>query len=203
MSNLQNIQNVLIITAHPVEDSLTRSLAVRIAEQYSRQGIRVDMNNLDSASFQPAMTNADLGVYHGKQALPDDILAEQARVDSADMLVFVFPVYWWSVPGILKGWFDRVLTNGWAYKTADDGRIVGIMKNIPVRLVAIAGSDKSGFDRHGYTTAIHTQIVEGVFGFCGLKDITLDYLYEADTANSAQIDDFLKNVSPTLIPRME
>jgi NAD(P)H dehydrogenase (quinone) len=55
------------------------------------------------------MSRADLDLYHGDpSALPDDILREQQRVERADMLVFVFPVYWWSVPGLLKGWFDRV-----------------------------------------------------------------------------------------------
>lgn len=193
MSITQPIKNVLIITAHPTENSLAHSLTQKIAEQYSRQGINVDINDLHRSSFQAAITNSDLAVYHGTEPLPDDIKAEQARVDRADMLVFVFPVYWWSVPAILKGWFDRVLTLGWAYKTTEDGRIVGVLKKMPVRLVATAGSDKEGFDRHGYTTAINTQIVEGVFGFCGLNDVTLDYLYGADTTDGAKINDYLNN----------
>ncbi len=114
------------------------------------------------------------------------------------MLVFVFPVYWWSVPGLLKGWFDRVLTLNWAYKVAEDGRIVGNLRKVPVRLIATAGSDVAGFDKHGYSTAIRTQLVEGVFGFCGLKDVTLDILYQADTASSEQVDDFLKSLERVL-----
>ena len=114
------------------------------------------------------------------------------------MLVFVFPIYWWSVPGLLKGWFDRVLTLNWAYKVGEDGRIVGNLRDVPVRLVATAGSDLKGFDKHGYSTAIRTQLVEGVFGFCGLKNVTLDILYEADTASSEQVEDFLKNLESVM-----
>ena len=125
------------------------------------------------------MTRADLDLYHGDpSALPDDILREQKRVERADMLVFVFPVYWWSVPALLKGWFDRVLTLNWAYKVADDGRIVGNLRDVPVRLIATGGSDLTGFDKHGYSTAIQTQIIEGVFGFCGLKNVKLEILYQ-------------------------
>jgi putative NADPH-quinone reductase len=49
---------------------------------------------------------------------PADVLAEQARIDRADALVLVFPIYWWSLPGLLKGWIDRVFVNGWAIVTA-------------------------------------------------------------------------------------
>jgi len=145
------------------------------------------------------MLRPDLALYHGDaSAPPADIQREQQRVERADMLVFIFPVYWWSVPGLLKGWFDRVLTLNWAYKVAEDGRIVGNLRKVPVRLIATAGSDVAGFDKHGYSTAIRTQLVEGVFGFCGLKDVTLDILYQADTASSEQVDDFLKSLERVL-----
>lgn len=80
------------------------------------------------------MIRPDLDLYHGDaRALPDEVLREQQRVERADMLVFVFPIYWWSVPALLKGWFDRVLTVNWAYKVAEDGRIVGNLRDAPVR----------------------------------------------------------------------
>jgi len=75
---------------------------------------------------------------------------------------------------------------------------VGNLRKVPVRLIATAGSDVAGFDKHGYSTAIRTQLVEGVFGFCGLKDVTLDILYQADTASSEQVDDFLKSLERVL-----
>lgn len=142
------------------------------------------------------MIRADLDLYHGDaSALPDDVLREQQRVERADMLIFVFPFYWWSVPALLKGWFDRVLTVNWAYKVGEEGRIVGNLRDVPVRLVATAGSDIAGFDKHGYSAAIQSQIVEGVFGFCGLKNVTLDILYEADSASPQQVDDFLQSLN--------
>lgn len=189
------VNNALIVTAHPVADSLTHALTARIAGRLREQGTRVETADLHAEAFAPAMVNSDLELYRGRtRALASDILREQQRVERADMLVFVFPIYWWSVPGILKGWFDRVLTPGWAYKTAENGKIVGNLRDVPVRLVATAGSDLEGFDKHGYSTAIQTQLVEGVFGYCGLKDVKLNILYEADTATAEQVDDFLKSL---------
>ncbi len=199
MSVINILNNALIVTAHPVENSLSHSLAARIAARLREQGTQVEIADLHAEAFTPAMLRPDLALYHGDaSAPPADIQREQQRVERADMLVFVFPVYWWSVPGLLKGWFDRVLTLNWAYKVTEDGRIVGNLRKVPVRLIATAGSDVAGFDKHGYSTAIRTQLVEGVFGFCGLKDVTLDILYQADTASSEQVDDFLKSLERVL-----
>ncbi|CAM7845682.1 NAD(P)H-dependent oxidoreductase [Leclercia adecarboxylata] len=199
MSVTNVLNNALIVTAHPVENSLSHSLAARIAARLREQGTQVEIADLHAEAFTPAMLRPDLALYHGDaSAPPADIQREQQRVERADMLVFIFPVYWWSVPGLLKGWFDRVLTLNWAYKVAEDGRIVGNLRKVPVRLIATAGSDVAGFDKHGYSTAIRTQLVEGVFGFCGLKDVTLDILYQADTASSEQVDDFLKSLERVL-----
>jgi len=199
MSVTNVLNNALIVTAHPVENSLSHSLAARIAARLREQGTQVEIADLHAEAFTPAMLRPDLALYHGDaSAPPADIQREQQRVERADMLAFIFPVYWWSVPGLLKGWFDRVLTLNWAYKVAEDGRIVGNLRKVPVRLIATAGSDVAGFDKHGYSTAIRTQLVEGVFGFCGLKDVTLDILYQADTASSEQVDDFLKSLERVL-----
>lgn len=196
MSASNVINTALIVTAHPIETSLSHTLAQRIAGKLQEQGTQVEIADLHAEGFSPAMIRADLDLYHGDaSALPDDVLREQQRVERADMLIFVFPFYWWSVPALLKGWFDRVLTVNWAYKVGEEGRIVGNLRDVPVRLVATAGSDIAGFDKHGYSTAIQSQIVEGVFGFCGLKNVTLDILYEADSASPQQVDDFLQSLN--------
>ncbi|MCK7316352.1 NAD(P)H-dependent oxidoreductase [Enterobacter cloacae] len=196
MSASNVINTALIVTAHPIETSLSHTLAQRIAGMLQEQGTQVEIADLHAEGFSPAMIRADLDLYHGDaSALPDDVLREQQRVERADMLIFVFPFYWWSVPALLKGWFDRVLTVNWAYKVGEEGRIVGNLRDMPVRLVATAGSDIAGFDKHGYSAAIQSQIVEGVFGFCGLKNVTLDILYEADSASPQQVDDFLQSLN--------
>jgi NAD(P)H dehydrogenase (quinone) len=52
--------------------------------------------------------------------VPDDVAAEQAKIDKADALVFVYPLWWSDCPAKLKGWFDRVLTYGYAYFYDED-----------------------------------------------------------------------------------
>jgi NAD(P)H dehydrogenase (quinone) len=194
MSATHAINNALIVTAHPSTIRYPIRWQPVLPGKLREQGTQVEIADLHAEGFNPAMTRADLDLYHGDPSALPDILREQQRVERADMLVFVFPVYWWSVPALLKGWFDRVLTLNWAYKVADDGRIVGSLRDVPVRLIATGGSDLTGFDKHGYSTAIQTQIIEGVFGFCGLKNVKLDILYQADTATPEQVDEFLSEI---------
>lgn len=63
---------------------------------------------------------------HGAGALSADIRAEQEKLDRADALVVQFPLWWFGMPAILKGWFDRVFVQGYAYGlSAPDGRPLG------------------------------------------------------------------------------
>ncbi|KAM5268045.1 ribosyldihydronicotinamide dehydrogenase [quinone]-like isoform 2-T3 [Hipposideros larvatus] len=50
-----------------------------------------------------------------KRSLTSDIIDEQTKVQEADLVIFQFPLYWFSTPAILKGWMDRVLCQGFAF----------------------------------------------------------------------------------------
>ncbi len=93
MSASNVINTALIVTAHPVENSLSQSLAQRIAGKLQEQGTQVEIADLHAEGFSPTMIRPDLDLYHGDvSALPDEVLREQQRVERADMLVFVFPI---------------------------------------------------------------------------------------------------------------
>lgn len=198
MPSTTDARNVLIIIAHPVPGSLSHALVDQIANKFVGSKIRIKIADLHAEGFAPAMTAADIGLYRGTGQLTPDIAAEHARIEWADMLLLVFPVYWWSVPALLKGWFERVFTGGWAYKIDADGRVVGNMRDIPVRLIATGAGDELGYDRHGYAQAIRTQILEGVFGFCGVKDVRIATLLEADDADLERLQQFASGLGPFL-----
>lgn len=186
----QGTRRALIVLAHPVSDSLSHSIVSRVTNRLSERGFDVEIADLSKEGFSPAMNASDVMHYRKGGSLNPDVEREQMRVDRADTLFFVFPIYWWSVPAMLKGWFERVLTGGWAYRTSDAGKIVGSMAAKPVHLIATAASDESGFDRHGYTKAIRAQVVDGIFRYCGLKDTELSILFDADTVDNKKFEAF-------------
>jgi NAD(P)H dehydrogenase (quinone) len=179
--------HALIVIAHPDPKSLSHSVAAHIAEGVSMSdpGNSFEIADLAAEGFDPRFTAADLAV-HRRQVPPSaDVAAEQARIDRADALVLVYPVYWWSMPGLLKGWIDRVFANGWAYDEGPDTKLVKKLHHLPVYLVAIGGSDMRTYARHGYFGAMKTQIDHGIFDYCGARVVTSELMVDSQAEDQA------------------
>jgi NAD(P)H dehydrogenase (quinone) len=100
--------------------------------------------------------------------------------------VLVYPVYWWSMPALLKGWIDRVFSNVWAFDfTLQDGGMVKKLQHLKVHLVQLAGADADTYERHGYADAMKVQIDHGIFDFCGATVVTSELLFESETVEPA------------------
>ncbi|XP_057554286.1 ribosyldihydronicotinamide dehydrogenase [quinone] isoform X3 [Hippopotamus amphibius kiboko] len=133
-------KKVLIVYAHQEPTSFNGSLKDVAVAELSRQGCTVTVSDLYAMDFEPRATRKDITgalcnpeffsygveVYEAckKQSLASDIIEEQRKIQEADLLIFQFPLYWSSVPAILKGWMDRVLCQGFAFDIPgfyDDG----------------------------------------------------------------------------------
>ncbi|MGO7153722.1 NAD(P)H-dependent oxidoreductase [Rhizobium leguminosarum] len=173
--------HALIVVAHPDPQSLTHGVAAHLAEgiTLSDAGHSFEIADLAAEAFDPRFSAADIALHLREGVLPADVAAEQARIDRADALVLVYPVYWWSMPGLLKGWIDRVFTNGWAYDYGADARLVKRLGRLPVHLVGLGGADVRTYARHGYFGAMKTQIDHGIFDYCGARVVTSEVLFEA------------------------
>ena len=185
--------HALVVVAHPDPQSLTHAIGTHIADgivssspssdassdrppQHS-----VEIADLSAEGFDPRFTEADNALFRKTQAAPADVAAEQARIDRADALVIVYPIYWWSFPALLKGWIDRVFAQGWAYEDVEDAKVLKKLQRLRVHLVAIGGADQRTMARHGYFGAMKTQIDHGIFDYCGAKVVTSELLLASDT----------------------
>src|SRR5690606_23333267 len=95
--------------------------AVRQSDLYAMRWKAVaDGGDFTDTDPQARLVYADAslrGFTNGTQA--PDVAAEQEKLKWADVILIQFPLWWFSAPAILKGWFDRVLAAGWAYRVAD------------------------------------------------------------------------------------
>ncbi|MBB4440414.1 MULTISPECIES: NAD(P)H-dependent oxidoreductase [Rhizobium] len=172
--------HALIVVAHPDPRSLTHGVAAHLAEGITLAdgGHSFEIADLTVEGFDPRFSAADIALHLRNEAVPADVAAEQARLDRADALVLVYPVYWWSMPGLLKGWIDRVFTNGWAYDDRSDAGLVKLLGRLPVHLVGLGGADAGTYTRRGYFGAMKTQIDHGIFDYCGAPVVTSELLLE-------------------------
>lgn len=170
--------HALVVLSHPVPGSLTHAVAHAVGEGLAASGGEhtFEIADLAAEGFDAAFAVSDIDAHLHRAPPSAAVLAEQARLDRADALVLVYPVYWWSMPGLLKGWIDRVFANGWAYEERGDGTTEKKLGRLAVHLVAIGGADLRTYARHGYFGAMRTQIDHGIFGYCGAPVVTSELL---------------------------
>ena len=182
--------HALIVVSHPDSQSLTHAVARSFAEGIVESGNHTtQIADIAAEGFNPTFNQADRSAYLLQKPLPSDILPEQERIDRADALVLVYPVYWWSFPGQLKGWIDRVFSNGWAYDEAPDGTLGKRLGRLAVHLIGIGGADGGTYARHGYDKAMRRQIDHGIFDFCGARVVTSEFLLDVNgKAAASHID---------------
>ncbi|MBD8557953.1 NAD(P)H dehydrogenase [Pseudomonas lactis] len=176
--------HALIVVAHHDPQSLTRSVAAEVGAGLTASGHTFEMADLAAEGFDPRYTAADHQVHRTRATPPADVLAEQARIDRADALVLAFPIYWWSMPALLKGWVDRVFVNGWAIDYSPDTPVQKKLRHLQVHLLALGAADESAFDRHGYAKAMNTQIDYGIFDYCGAQVLTSELLLDSESGTA-------------------
>ena len=180
--------HTLIVTAHPETQSLTHAIAAHLAHGINQGDAphTLEFAHLAQEGFDPRFSEADLAVHRRQAAAPADVRAEHERIERSDTLVLVFPVYWWSMPALLKGWIDRVFSNGWAFDYDPQGSFTKKLGRLSVHLVGVAGADASTFERYGYGAAMKTQIDLGIFDYSGAKEQVSTLLTDSENCGASQ-----------------
>ncbi|MFO1119359.1 MAG: NAD(P)H-dependent oxidoreductase [Rhodospirillales bacterium] len=222
--------NVLIVHAHPEPHSFTAAMKDAAVETLSRAGHAVVVSDLYAQQFDPVASAADFGdradpdylVYaleqrHGYETgtLAPDITAEIEKLKRCDLLLLTFPLFWFSVPAILKGWIDRVLISGLTYggkRFYDRGGLVGKKGTLGLTLGArphMFGPDAI----HGEIETMLRPLLRGTLYYTGMDVLPPFYAwhvpYIGHEARSAILDGWrrhllhLKGATPLTFPRLD
>ncbi len=103
---------ILLINGHPDKESYNHALAAAYMEGAGNSGAEVQEINIGELDFNP---NLGCG-YRKRTELEPDLVKAQESIKWADHIVWVYPVWWGSVPALMKGFLDRVLLPGFAFK---------------------------------------------------------------------------------------
>ena len=128
--------NYLIIDSHPYEGSFSRGVSENIQAILAEKG-NVEAIDLVADRVDPVMRGDDLRRWGKGQSADPMVEVYQQKIEWSDIVVFVFPVWWGSMPAILKGFCDKVFLPGWAYA---DGGFAGLLtgKLKPRRAIVIS-----------------------------------------------------------------
>lgn len=177
--------NVLIVHAHNEPQSFCASMKNVAVEQLQAQGHEVVVSDLYAMNWNPVASAADfeqrqnpdyltyaLEQRHSHKAgtLAEDIRLELDKLLKADLVIFSFPVYWFSVPAILKGWFDRVLVSGAVYgglRFYDKGGLAGKKAMLAITI----GGQPHMLVEHGIHGALNDMlkpVLRGTLAYTGM-----------------------------------
>lgn len=162
--------NMYIVWAHPRSDSLTAQVVKEIQGEAERQGTNVSTLDLYRLGFNPALNVEDEPDWDNpnKQYSPEvhRLFNEMATNDT---VVFVFPVWWYGFPAMLKGYLDRVWNNGLAY----GGKGFPAKK---VQWVALVGGSQEGYVKYGWEKNM-TDYLTSAGSYLGIPETKIHFLY--------------------------
>src|SRR5207237_5466387 len=107
---------VLVLYAHPMADSFAAALHQTVVAALRRGGHAVDDCGLYAEGFDPVLTAGERRAYNTADPDLSAVAEHVARLKAAEALVLCFPTWWYGMPAILKGYFDRVWAQSVAFR---------------------------------------------------------------------------------------
>ena len=163
--------NISIILAHPNPGSFNHALANATGEELRRNGHAVALHDLCAEQFPPLLTAAELK----SDAQLEPVIARHcSEIVRADGIVIVHPNWWGMPPAILKGWIDRVLRMGLAYRFEEndlgEGVPVGLLK-AKAAVVFNTANTPEDREREIFGDPLEALWKRCIFDLCGVKDV--------------------------------
>ncbi|MBC7870082.1 MAG: NAD(P)H-dependent oxidoreductase [Chitinophagaceae bacterium] len=203
--------NILIVYAHPDPQSFCGVMKDQTLKVLVDRGHSVQVSDLYAMKFKAAADHEDYthdALENGAFELPSaqlyasqhgtfapDVVAEQQKVLWADYLIFQFPLWWYSLPAITKGWMDRVFALGFAY---GQGRSLAGRRAMCVLT--------TGGPARVYTPEMRQALIDllnpvmrGTLHFCGLRVLPPYAVYGAANMTLEQRNEALRQYSELLI----
>jgi putative NADPH-quinone reductase len=190
----------LVVIAHPLDDSLCRTLAQTAISALTAQGHEVVIEDLYSSGFTPALTVSERRSYYSPTY---DTAAAAGQIDrllAAEALVLVFPTWWFGFPAMLKGWFDRIWAPGIAYDHASDlGPIKPRLHGLRHTLSITSLGSPWWVDRLVLRQPVKRVLKTALLGTCAPKSsFEMLSLYKAESLTQAKVQAFGSRIERTL-----
>ena len=183
---------VLIVYAHPNPNSFNHAILEIVVETLRNNGHEPRIKDLYAENFNPLL-DRDMLASMNQGVLPNDILHEQQDLRWAEGLIFIYPLWWFDRPAILKGWFDRVFTNGFAFKYTPEG-LEGLLHHKKALVLVTTGGTVEESDSIGVRECLVRPTTDGTLAACGVKNIVDKVLYAVPVVSNQSRQEMLEDV---------
>lgn len=171
--------HVFIVYAHPSRESFTWQVLQHFITGLESSEHTYEISDLYEMEFRSDM---DIDQYRRETGgepdapVPEDVAIEQEKINRADALVFIYPVWWSGCPAKLKGWFDRVLTYGYAYTYDDGEHTVSKIKVKKALVICPAGHPTDHLEELGIGESMRHIMLEDRLLGVGIREASMEIL---------------------------
>lgn len=190
------MDKALVIYSHPNPESFNRAILKAVTGELESKGVEYKVKDLYEMNWNPVLSAKDFQEMQSG-VIPEDVLAEQRDVAWADTLIFIYPIWWAEQPAMMKGWLDRVFSEGFAYKVKD-GDAKGMLADKKAVVITTSGGEKWAMKQSGMIDAIEKSMIEGTLNFVGIKDVEYNNLFAVPTATDAERGEMLEDIRQTI-----
>jgi NAD(P)H dehydrogenase (quinone) len=143
----------MIVSAHPDASSFTMSVARVYAAELESLGHELVIYDLYRMGFDPALPAHELSGSGPDYRPSPDVARAQDAVRAAEVLTVIYPLWWLSMPAMMKGFIDRVFARGFAYDFRD-GALHGLLAGRQAILITLSGAALPLLNREGGWNAV-------------------------------------------------
>lgn len=186
------MMRVLVLFAHPCEESFSSSLHKVVVERLAAKGWDVDDCDLYAEGFQPVLTAAERRAYHDTANNRGPVAGYVERLQKANALVLVFPVWNYGYPAILKGFFDRVFLPGVSFGM-QNGVVAPSLQNLR-RIAAVTTYGGSWFRTTVMGNPPRKIVMRSMRGLSRPDKLRYLALYDMNRATDNQRSQFIAKV---------
>lgn len=161
---------VFVVFAHPKDDSFNAALRDELVEGLLEAGHETDVADLYAEGFDPALRGEEWDQMASGNPGPV-VRAYQERLSAAGGLAFVFPVWWFGPPAMIKGFVDRVFTENFAFRFTDSGMVEGLLGHSRALVLNTAGASEAAYLAFGFHKPLHKTFCDWTLRLCGVKEV--------------------------------
>lgn len=177
--------NHLIVYCNPNPRSLSaayRDAVVQLTELASGE---TNVRDLYNIGFHPVLEQMELDELR-RGHISEEVRLEQDYVRWADLLTFIYPVWWTGMPALLKGYIDRVFSKGFAYMMDEQSHPKGLLNGKKVVILNNMGFPYDYYEKNGMLKSLKQTSDQGIFEFCGMEVVEHRFFGHLDAAAKSE-----------------
>ncbi|MDD5712685.1 MAG: NAD(P)H-dependent oxidoreductase [Smithellaceae bacterium] len=189
--------HTLVVYSHPNPESFTHALLDAFTEGLHAGGYTYEVVDLYQIGFNPNFGIADFDTFVGGTPLPD-VLEQQKKVEKADALAFICPVFWMNMPANMIGWIVRVFSYGFAYQLTEEGwrgfvaGRIGLLKQKKALVMSPTFFSEEDYRASGIQDAMEKIVCEYGFEYPGIAKADYVFFYRAFSVSDTIREKYLK-----------